>query len=175
MLTRMPLVLLCFSLFFGCLFAEDTDAPFPVGTVIPSVNCLDNPKQTYALYLPSNFSKARKWPIIYLFDPLARGQVAVETVRLAAEEFGYITVGSNNSRNGPNGRPVEAADAIWRDTQARFPLDERRRYFAGMSGGARVAAALAVNCDGCVAGVIANAAGFDTGAVSKMRRLMNSG
>jgi hypothetical protein len=43
----------------------------------------------------------RKWPIIYLFDPLARGEVAVEAVRAAAEKFGYIVVASNNSRNGP--------------------------------------------------------------------------
>ena len=49
---------------------------------------------------------------------------------------------------------------MWQDTQQRFPLDEQRRYMAGMSGGARVAASLALSCNGCVAGVIANAAGF---------------
>ena len=50
--------------------------------------------------------------------------------------------------------------ALWQDTQTRFPVAEQRRYVAGMSGGARVAVSIALSCSGCVAGVIANAAGF---------------
>jgi hypothetical protein len=127
--------------------------------------CTANDKQSYALYLPSTYSANRKWPIIYVFDPGGRGAIAVETIRAAAEKYGYIVVGSNNSRNGPQGRSTDAAQAMWVDTQQRFPVDEARRYFAGMSGGARVATALALGCHGCVAGVIANAAGFPINAV----------
>ena len=167
-LARLFLLLVVFISLCVSVMAQDPGPPLPIGQVVATVSCRSNPKQSFAIYLPTNFASSRKWPVIYLFDPLARGQVAVETVRPAAEKFGYILVGSNNSRNGPNGRPAEAADAMWRDTQERFPIDEHRRYFAGMSGGARVATALAINCDGCVAGVIANAAGFDPGAVRKV-------
>ena len=139
-------------------------APLPVGTILSSVVCNADSKQSYALYLPSNFSSARPWPIIYVFDPAARGQVAVETIKPAAEKFGYIVVASNNSRNGPMGDSGHAMNAMWRDTQQRFPIDERRRYLAGMSGGARAAVSLALSCKDCVAGVIANAAGFPLGA-----------
>jgi predicted esterase len=139
-------------------------APLPVGTILPSVVCDADSKQSYALYLPSNFSSARPWPIIYVFDPAARGQVAVETMKRAAEQFGYIVVASNNSRNGPMGDSGHAMNAMWRDTQQRFPIDERRRYLAGMSGGARAAVSIALSCKDCVAGVIANAAGFPFGA-----------
>ena len=87
----------------------------------------------------------------------------METIQAAAEKFGYIVVASNNSRNGPTANPAEAANAMWRDTQQRFPIAEQRRYFAGMSGGARVAISIALSCHDCVAGVIANAAGFSPG------------
>jgi tetratricopeptide (TPR) repeat protein len=144
----------------GVLFAPAPNPGFEAGKTVPAIACSADSKQTYALYLPSNFNTSRQWPIIYVFDPGARGQLAVETVRAAAEQYGYIVVASNNSRNGPTGGSGEAADSIWRDTHQRFPIDKRRRYFAGMSGGARVATGLALNCGGCVAGVIADAAGF---------------
>ena len=131
--------------------------------MIPKVVCSADSNQSYALYLPSTFSATRKWPIVYLFDPLARGEVAVEAARAAAEKFGYIVVASNNSRNGPMADSTSAANAVWRDTQERFPVEEQRRYLAGMSGGARLVTAIALSCDGCAAGVIASAAGFPIG------------
>ena len=143
--------------------AQIAPSPFPVGTVISRVVCDADKKQSYALYLPSNFSGQGKWPIVYAFDPGARGGVAVETIRAAAEKFGYIVVASNNSHNGPMAESIAAANAVWQDTQQKFPVDERRRYLAGMSGGARLATAIALSCDGCAAGVIANAAGFPLG------------
>jgi hypothetical protein len=85
-------------------------------------------------------------------------------MQTAAEKFGYIVAASNNSRNGPMGQSTEAANAMWQDTQQRFPIAEPRRYLAGMSGGARVATRIALSCADCVAGVIANAAGFPLGA-----------
>ena len=58
------------------------------------------------------------------------------------------------------GGSAEAAVAVWQDTQQRFAVDVHRRYVAGMSGAARVATSIALSCGDCVAGVIANAAGF---------------
>jgi len=157
---RRFLVMVLLAWFCRPSLAQVPPSPFPPGTVIANVVCSADSKQSYALYLPSAFSAARKWPIIYLFDPLARGKVAVESVRAAAEKFGYIVVASNNSRNGPMEDSTAAANAVWRDTQERFPVEEQRRYLAGMSGGARLVTAIALSCDGCAAGVIANAAGF---------------
>ncbi len=88
----------------------------------------------------------------------------MEAIRTAAEKFGYIVAASNNSRNGANGGSMEAAEALWNDTQQRFSLAAHRRYVAGMSGGARVATRIALACQDCVAGVIANAAGFPIGS-----------
>ena len=159
---RLLLFVACCALCCGVGAAQRSN-DLTLGTVTPRVACDANPQQSYAVYLPSTYSPKKRWPIIYAFDPGARGQVAVEAIRAAAEKYGYIVVGSNNSRNGMEAASAEAAQAMWQDTQQKFSIDEHRRYFAGMSGGARMASALAMSCNGCVAGVIANAAGFPLG------------
>ena len=83
----------------------------------------------------------------------------VELMKDAAERYGYIVVGSNNSRNGSWKVEAEAGQAMWDDTHARFAIDDRRVYFAGFSGGARVASVLAQRCK-CAAGVLLDGAGF---------------
>jgi len=162
-LHRAILTVACLGLACGHGVAQISLFSFPAGKVIPQVVCSADSKQGYALYLPSTFTATRTWPIVYLFDPLARGEVAVEAARAAAEKFGYILAASNNSRNGPTADSMAAANAIWKDTQERFPIEGRRRYLAGMSGGARLVTAIALSCDACAAGVIANAAGFPIG------------
>jgi hypothetical protein len=137
-----------------------SEQPLAKGVVIPRVVCIDHPEQSYALYLPSNYSPEVKWPILYLFDPGARGNMPVILAKDAAEKFGYIVMGSNNSRNGEPKLELDAAVAIWSDSRLRFAIDDRRVVFAGLSGGARLATALALKCGDCAAGVISNGAGF---------------
>src|SRR6266851_5529995 len=142
------------------LFGQgETPAVLPSGVVIPKVETSSDSKQSYALYLPSKYSRDKRWPIVYVFDPLARGQLALEQFQHAAELHGYIVAASNNSRNGPWPPELEAANAVFRDTQERFSVDTARIYFAGFSGGARVSSQLAQICK-CAAGVILSGAGF---------------
>ena len=131
----------------------------PVGTLIPKVVTAANPEQSYALYIPKSYSLTKLSPIIYAFDPGANGIRPVELMKDPAERYGYIVAGSNNSRNGSWKIEAEAAQAMLKDTEKRFPVDGRRVYFAGFSGGARVAARLAQICK-CTAGVFLNGAGF---------------
>jgi hypothetical protein len=123
--------------------AGDSAPQIPLGTVEPSLVCEAHPNQSYALYLPNAYAIDRKWPVLFCFDPAARGATAVETFRSAAERFGYIVVGSNNSRNGPFPPSEAAMQAMWRDVFTRFAADPQRLYLAGYSGGARVATSLA--------------------------------
>ena len=124
--------------------------------------CEGAPDQSYALYLPSSYSADRVWPILYAFDPGGRGDRPVRLAVEAAERFGWIVAGSNNSRNGPMAEIQTAVAALTKDTVSRFPIDARRVYATGLSGGARVAAGLAISC-GCVAGVFAQGAGLPSG------------
>ena len=138
-----------------------TEAPQPGR--IERVVCRANAEQSYSLYLPSNYSPARRWPLIAAFDPGARGNVPVEHFKEAAERYGFIVCGSNNSRNGPMAPTGEAAKAMLGDVAARFAIDDKRVYLTGFSGGARAATTLAVWLSGQIAGVIGCGAGLAEG------------
>ena len=129
------------------------------GKITDRVTCIKNSEQSYAVFLPSTYSEARSWPVVFAFDPGARGRIPVELMKDAAERYGYIVLGSNNSRNGAWKNESEAADAMLQDAQQRFIVDLKRIYFAGFSGGARVASQLAQLCK-CAAGVLLSGAGF---------------
>jgi predicted esterase len=143
--------------------ARATDESVQTGVVLPKVITLKQADQSYALYLPSNYSTAKPWPIIYAFEPGARGRVPVDLMKDAAEKYGYIVVASNNSRNGSWKLESEAAEAVFQDSHGRLSIDEKRIYFAGFSGGSRVAATLAQRCK-CSAGVILAGAAFEPDA-----------
>jgi dienelactone hydrolase len=130
----------------------------PRGQIVDKVVCQADQSQSYALYLPSRHDAASAWPIVFCFDPGARGRLPVDLFREAAEKYGYILAGSNNSRNGAGGQGPESMRAMWHDAQARFAIDPDRVFAAGMSGGARLVCGFAQG--GGLAGVIAFAAGF---------------
>jgi len=130
------------------------------GTIIEKIICENDPGQSYALYLPRDYPGSKKWPILYAFDPAARGRIPLELFKPAAEKYGYIVVGSNNSRNGPT-EPIDRAIwAIWRDTHRRFAVEPARIYTTGFSGGARVGSRLHVLTGNACAGIIACGAGI---------------
>lgn len=128
------------------------------GKLTEKVVCVADASQSYALYVPSNYTTEKNWPVIYCFDPGARGRAPVERLKDAAEKFGYIVAGSNNSRNGSWEIAEAAIRAMTRDVASRFSTDRKRVYSAGLSGGARVAIQLAIS--GYSKGVIACSAGF---------------
>jgi dienelactone hydrolase len=149
----------CLWLIFVCLNCP-AQSGLPKGEIVERVAVGADASQSYALYLPKSYTPERKWPILYAFEPMGRGKLPVGIFQEAAEKYGYIVVGSDNSRNGLDGADLsKILSALWGDTHQRFSIDERRVYTTGFSGGARVAVSLAASCR-CVAGVIGNGAGF---------------
>ena len=142
-------------------FAQDLLA----GQIIDRVTCDADPSQSYALFVPADYTPSRLWPVIFAFDPGGRGRTPVERYQAAAERHGYIVVGSNNSRNGSTEIPKILA-AMTNDVAARLAVDPRRVYLAGMSGGARVALGIALASKD-IAGVIASSAGYPDSRVRK--------
>ncbi len=152
--------LVFYLLSFGLSYSTaSNNIGLPRGEVVDTVKCIYNKVQSYALYLPSYYTTDEKYPIIYTFEPAARGSLPVRKYKDLAEEFGYILVCSNNSRNGPGGPIDRAANAVFSDTRIRFTIDTNRVYTMGFSGGARVAARKAIELKN-VKGVIACGAGF---------------
>ncbi len=146
------------------------DAALQTGRVIERVPCLADTRQTYALYVPSTYKPDRPWPILYAFDPSARGPVPVRLFSQAAERLGFIVVASNNSRNGPLPPVMAAMEAVWIDTHERLVVDPVRVYATGMSGGALPALILATNQG---AGIIACAGALDPSQVPKTERRLD--
>ncbi len=144
-----------------CAFSQtqkpaDLPSPGQIGDVV----CISDAAQSYALYLPSGYGPAKRWPIIYFFDPAGRGRRPLELYKEVAETYGFILAGSNNSRNFSRDQG-KAVNAIWQDTHARLGIEEHRSYASGFSGGARVAGAMALSGpQGQIAGVIAHGAGY---------------
>ena len=56
--------------------------------VIHTVSCLADPEQSYCIALPAGFDPARKYPVIFVFDPHGYGHLAVEKFRTGAEKSG---------------------------------------------------------------------------------------
>jgi pimeloyl-ACP methyl ester carboxylesterase len=132
----------------------------PTGQIIEKLDIANDASQSYALYLPTNYSPEKVWPVIYFFDPGARGNVPLLRFRAAAEKYGYVLAGSNNSKNGP-GVPLESIFRnLWEDSHRRIQIDDGRVFTAGFSGGARVASRIAIGLKEKVAGVIACSGGL---------------
>src|SRR6185503_18066165 len=110
-------------------------------------------------YLPTTYSPERPGSVLMGFHPGARGRAIVETYQAAAEQYGYMVAGSNNSRNGSWEVSIAAVRAMSGDLARRFSIDASRVYLTGHSGGARVALEVA-RTSGVIAGVIASSAGF---------------
>jgi tetratricopeptide (TPR) repeat protein len=160
-LARVPVLLAIFlSVNIQLINALDGNAYIGKGKLIDTVRCNNNPKYSYALYLPGKYSDKVKWPIIYIFDPGAGGKLALSRFIPAAEKYGYIAVCSNDSKNFLSNKELdEAINSMFVDTHARFTINTERIYTAGFSGGSRVAAMIALNNKN-ISGVIGCGAGF---------------
>jgi len=117
--------------YLGGLAAGSFTGPIPT---------LSDPTQSWELYLPASYAPARKWPVLILFDPRSRGRAAGEIFRAAADELGWILASSNNTMSdGPAEPNARAINAMIPDVMKRLPIDERRIYAGGFSGGAVLA------------------------------------
>jgi hypothetical protein len=110
---------------------------FPRSTLIDTVACLEDARQTYSLYLPV---KTEKTPALLVFlEPGARGKLPVGLYKDLAERYNLILASSNNGRNGPDELYRDALDAMIPDLRKRFKTDTARFILSGFSGGARYA------------------------------------
>jgi predicted esterase len=135
-------------------------SPVEKGKIIPKVTCLKYHTISYALYLPKNYTAARKFPVIIAFDPKGSGMLPLEKYKDLADKYGYILMGSNDSKNGQDMNTSGVIiDALFSETAGRYSIDSTRIYVMGFSGGARIASIIGLY-EGGVAGIIGCGAGF---------------
>lgn len=130
------------------------------GVVIDSIACRADKGQLYAIYLPSDYNNDRAYPCIFFFDSHARGAYPLARYKSLAEQYGFIFIGSDISKNGLQQTASAAAvNAMIEDAKQRFHIDAGRMFTSGFSGGARVAVSVAIN-NPDIAGVIGCSAGL---------------
>src|SRR5438309_3736361 len=81
------------------------------GEIHASVAVQADSSYSYALYLPSSYTPQKPWPILLAFDPFGHGLSPVKLFQKGAEKYGFIVVGSNNSRNFSD--PSNAIRLTW--------------------------------------------------------------
>ena len=147
-----------FLLFFLCtsLLGQNN---YERGVILDSLEVAGDTNETFALYLPENFSSQALSSIVFIFDPAARGAAGIQAFISASEKYGHILICSNNSRNAPYERNFAVANNLFNHIFSHFNIKENEMYLAGFSGGSRLASAIA-SLTNKFAGVIGCGAGF---------------
>lgn len=139
------------------------------GQIIEKVICKADTSQSYALYLPSNYSSSKTYPVVFAFDPHGDGSLPVKNYKELAEKYHFILAGSNNSKNGTSWEDVQKiANTFFNDVQTRYYYNSQRIYCLGFSGGARIANSLTMN-NGAITGVICAGAAAPAGPKTNTR------
>lgn len=133
---------------------------------ISIITCYDN-KHSYAVCLPQNYSKLKRYPVLFCFDPGGDGITAVQKFKYATEKYEWIVVGSLDAKNGPWEPILRAQKFMIRDVKKRYSIDEKKFYAVGFSGGARMAYTIAYMNSQYFKAVIACGAGFGKGNIKR--------
>ncbi len=127
------------------ILTSSTKDSFEIGKLYNNVACKSDAAQSYALYLPHEY-KANTLPIIYFFDPHADGALPLKKYKALADVFGFIMIGSNNSKNGNNWPTTENIwNTLFNDARSKIKFNTSRIYTCGFSGGAKVASYIALH------------------------------
>jgi dienelactone hydrolase len=113
---------------------------FQTGLIIPSVSLQQYPAETFALYLPAGFSRNKEFAAIIFFDPHGNGTLPLKNYSALAEKYGFVLLGSNNSKNGLGfDETSNYANHLITEAQNRFSCAAGKLALCGFSGGAKVA------------------------------------
>ncbi len=116
---------------------------FKKGVVTDSLKVSDTLNESYALFLPSEFTGKNALPVIFVFDGEGRGKSAARLFQLAAEEQDYIIVASNDiGKNQSLEENLFTAVRLVQEVSKSVPMDLRNISFAGFAEGAKIATSL---------------------------------
>lgn len=113
--------------------------------VVTTLSCKLDVTNTYEVYLPTSLSDTAVYPVVVFFSPQGEGKVPLEKYKMIAEEWEFILIGSNYTKNGMDANlAMTGANNLVNDVLSRFNVDPARLYLSGFSGGARIAGGVAL-------------------------------
>jgi hypothetical protein len=132
---------LFFVFSFQIVFAQEIS--LRKGAVTDNLSVNDSLSETFAIYLPTNYSNKKSWPIFFVFDPEGRGKSVVQLFRQPGEEQGYVIVASNNINSKDSLlNNLKVGTRLMSRVFNLFSVDRNRIYTAGLAEGAEVASAI---------------------------------
>lgn len=125
----------------------------PLGSTIGPV---DAGGSNYHFYVPKTLKAGRQYPMLFYTSSGGGDGGTLNALKEGAEICGWIIACSVESRNGGTDNHQHAAKCV-EHLQETLPIDPKRVYYSGNSGGARMAFTNAAALEG--AGVLAQIAG----------------
>jgi len=115
--------------------------------------------ESFSFYMPRSYEPSKATPIIFIFEPMARGSTGIDPFISTADTYGYLLVCSNNTKNGPFEGNYAIIDRLFAKVFTSLKLDPKRVYTSGFSGGGRLASSIALKTDQ-IQGVVSCGAAF---------------
>ncbi len=110
------------------------------GVIADNIAVNDTLAETFSLYLPTNFTTSKAWPIIFVLDLEGKSKQALSMFKGAAEEEGFILASSNNSSDTLTlSQNVLVASRMFNTVAELLPIRKNMTYTGGFSDGARFA------------------------------------
>lgn len=112
------------------------DLPYPLGKTTAEIACEGG--FSYFLYLPKSLRKGKTYPVLYIMNPGGGGAGTAKRYIPGAERNQWILAVSKQSKNGYD-KSSNAIVAMMDHVQSTLPVDQKRVYVSGFSGGSRMA------------------------------------
>lgn len=142
------------------------ELPFEYGTVSQEQKLSKDDTVSYHMYVPECLKSAHSWPVLFVFNPGGGSAGTLNRYIPGANRNGWALVVSVQSKNGVKRPPEEIVFPMVDEVISRYPIDQKRVYAAGHSGGSRIAGLLGEHMrKSGFAGLLANGAGVGYGRV----------
>lgn len=132
-------------MFHGLRVIAVDEAMVETGVILEG-QAVDVTEETWEVYVPKSFDPNRKYGLFVWIHAIDNGAPRKDWLAVF-DELGFIFVGANNSGNTQDtiDRRIPLALHAVHNMQLLYPIDDRRVYVSGMSGGGRMSARLAVS------------------------------
>ncbi len=111
------------------------DMPHPLGATTAELTCGG---YHYFLYLPKSLRNGEEHPVLFVMDPGGGKAGTANRYIQGAERNRWIIAVSKESKNG-FGSSADAISAMVKEVTKVLPIDTKRLYTSGFSGGCRMA------------------------------------
>ena len=146
--------------------AMSHELPFDYGKVSPALAVRSDDTVTYHMFVPEALKAEKTWPILCVFSPGGGTPGTLRRYMPGATRNGWALVVSVQSANSCKRPSKEVVNAMVDDVMDRYPIDKKRVYASGHSGGSREAGLLGEHMrKRDFAGLLANGAGVGYGRV----------